>query len=227
MPRARAPSPEAPPPEAAREGRFSRLEPALRKARLVEATLRCLQHYGFQGTSIRRICAEAGVSIGLINHHYRSKDELVAETYLTITQRITGQLRQAIDAAAPDARSRLGAFFRASFSPELLDPALLDAYLAFWGAVKSAEAITRAHDESYGEYRATISQALMQLAREQGWRRFDSDLAAIALSAMLDGLWLEYGLNPRTFSPAQGVQVCEAWIDGLVGGGYERFARGS
>lgn len=208
-----------------RQGRFHRMEPALRKARLVEATLSCLQQHGFQGTSIRRICAEAGVSIGLINHHYASKDELVADAYLTITQRITRQLREAIEAAAPDARSRLGAFFRASFAPDALNPGLLDAYLAFWGAVKRADPISRAHDASYAEYRATLAQALLQLAREQQWKHFDSELAAIGLSAMLDGLWLEYSLDPRTFSAEQGVQVCEAWIDGLVAGGHKRFVR--
>ncbi len=205
--------------------RFERLDPAVRKARLVEATLVCLQRFGFQGSSIRRICAEAGVSVGLINHHYASKDELVAEAYLAITRRLTEQLRAAIDGAAPDARSRLSAFFSGSFSEELLNPRLLDAWLAFWVAVKSADTISRAHDQSYAEYRATISQTLMQLARENRWRRFDSDLAAIALSALLDGLWLEYGLDPNTFSPQQGVQICEAWVDGLTGGGYRRFAR--
>ncbi|MBK6287687.1 MAG: TetR family transcriptional regulator C-terminal domain-containing protein [Gammaproteobacteria bacterium] len=207
------------------QARFERLDPAVRKARLVEATLVCLQRFGFQGASIRRICAEAGVSVGLINHHYASKDELVAEAYLAITRRLTEQLRAAIDGAAPDARSRLSAFFSGSFSEELLNPRLLDAWLAFWVAVKSADTISRAHDQSYAEYRATISQTLMQLARENRWRRFDSDLAAIALSALLDGLWLEYGLDPNTFSPQQGVQICEAWVDGLTGGGYRRFAR--
>ena len=207
------------------QARFERLDPAVRKALLVEATLVCLQRFGFQGASIRRICAEAGVSVGLINHHYASKDELVAEAYLAITRRLTEQLRAAIDGAAPDARSRLSAFFSGSFSEELLNPRLLDAWLAFWVAVKSADTISRAHDQSYAEYRATISQTLMQLARENRWRRFDSDLAAIALSALLDGLWLEYGLDPNTFSPQQGVQICEAWVDGLTGGGYRRFAR--
>jgi AcrR family transcriptional regulator len=206
------------------EARFERLDPALRKARLVDATLRCLQQHGFKGASIRRICAEAGVSIGLINHHYAGKDELVAEAYLTVTGRLHALLRAAIDAAAPDARSRLSAFIAASFSAELLAPDLLDVWLAFWGAVKSAASMERAHDESYGDYRAIVAQALRELAHEQGWKSFDSELAAIALSALLDGLWLEYGLNPRNFSPAQGIGICEAWVDGLIAGGYRRFA---
>ena len=206
-----------------REARFQRLEPTVRKARFVEATLSCLQQYGFQGTSIRKICAEAGVSIGLLNHHYSSKDELVADAYRNVTSRIAALLRRAVEAAPADARSQLTAYFRASFSEEVLNPRLLDAYLAFWGAVKSAETINRAHEESYSEYRSTLSQALMRLAREHRWRRFDSDLAAIALSAMLDGLWLEYGLSPQTFSPEQGVQICESWVDGLIGGASKRY----
>lgn len=82
--------------------RFSRLEPEQRKALLIEATLACLKQHGFQGASIRKICAEAGVSVGLINHHYAGKDELVAEAYLTVTGRVMQLLREAIDQAAPD-----------------------------------------------------------------------------------------------------------------------------
>ena len=204
------------------ETRFSRLEPELRKAHLIEATLVCLKRHGFQGASIRKICAEAGVSVGLINHHYAGKDELVAEAYLAVTGRVMSLLREAIDAAAPSPRARLSAFFRASFSPEVLDPRLLDAWLAFWGAVKTAEAINLAHDQSYGEYRTILGQALDKLAEGEGWADFDAPLAAIGLSALLDGLWLEYGLNPTTFTPEQGVQICEAWVDGLQVSGFRR-----
>ncbi|MGH8354345.1 MAG: TetR family transcriptional regulator C-terminal domain-containing protein [Pseudomonas sp.] len=207
------------------ETRFSRLEPELRKANLIEATLLCLKLHGFQGASIRKICAQAGVSVGLINHHYSGKDALVAEAYLAVTGRVMSLLREAIAQAAPSARARLSAFFRASFSPELLDPQLLDAWLAFWGAVKTAEAINKAHDHSYAEYRALLRKVLAELAQEEGWGDFDADLAAIGLSALLDGLWLESGLNPGTFTPEQGMQICEAWVDGLQAGGRQRFQR--
>ena len=205
------------------EARFSRMEPELRKANLIEATLVCLKRHGFQGASIRKISAEAGVSVGLISHHYSGKDELVADAYLSVTGRVMSLLREAMEKAAPTARERLSAFFRASFSAEMLDPQLLDAWLAFWGAVKTAEAINRAHEHSYGQYRAELCRVLNDLAREERWPGFDSDLAAISLSALLDGLWLESGLNPGTFTPEQGIQICEAWVDGLQAGGRQRF----
>lgn len=205
------------------ETRFSRMEPELRKANLIEATLVCLKRDGFQGASIRKISAEAGVSVGLISHHYSGKDELVAEAYMAITGRVMSLLRDAMEQAAPNARGRFSAFFRASFSPEMLDPQLLEAWLAFWGAMKTAEAINLAHEHSYGEYRAELRKILNQLAQEEGWEGFDADLAAIGLSALLDGLWLESGLNPGTFTPDNGIQICEAWVDGLQAGGRRRF----
>ena len=55
------------------------------------------------------------------------------------------------------------------------------------------------------------------------WVDFDSGLAAIGLTALLDGLWLEHGLDPDTFTPAEAVLICEAWIDGLLAGGFRRF----
>jgi TetR/AcrR family transcriptional repressor of bet genes len=202
--------------------RFSRLEPEQRKANLVEATLVCLKRHGFQGASVRKICAEAGVSVGLINHHYQGKEELVAEAYLTVTGRVMRLLRDAIEASAVNPRARLSAFFSASFSPEVLAPELLDAWLAFWGAVRTSEVINLAHEQSYGEYRAILGQVLSELAESEGWLDFDAELAAIGLSALLDGLWLEYGLNPTTFTASQGVLICEAWVDGLQVNGFRR-----
>lgn len=204
--------------------RFSRLEPEQRKANLVEATLVCLKRHGFQGASVRKICAEAGVSVGLINHHYQGKEELVAEAYLTVTGRVMRLLRDAIEASALNPRARLSAFFSASFSPEVLAPELLDAWLAFWGAVRTSEVINLAHEHSYGEYRAILGQVLLELAESEGWLDFDPELAAIGLSALLDGLWLEYGLNPTTFTAAQGIQICEAWVDGLKVNGFRRMS---
>lgn len=99
------------------ESRFSRMEPELRKANLVQATLACLKRDGFQGASIRKISAEAGVSVGLISHHYSGKDELVAEAYRSITRQVMDLLRDAMAKAPPSPRERLSAFFRGSFSP--------------------------------------------------------------------------------------------------------------
>ena len=51
--------------------------------------------------------------------------------------------------------------------------------------------------------------------RDAGTAVVDLRLAAIGLSALLDGLWLEWCLEPGTFRPAEAVELCEAWIASL------------
>ena len=49
-----------------------------RRDHLVRACLKCLVADGHAGISVRRIAKEAGVAVGLVNHHFGSIDALVA-----------------------------------------------------------------------------------------------------------------------------------------------------
>ncbi len=48
------------------------------RTRLMEATLDCMESWGYHGTSLSRILTSAGVSRGAWRHHYASKHDLVA-----------------------------------------------------------------------------------------------------------------------------------------------------
>lgn len=48
------------------------------RARLIEATLTCLEKWGYHGSSLTRILDTAGVSRGAWRHHFATKNDLVA-----------------------------------------------------------------------------------------------------------------------------------------------------
>lgn len=48
------------------------------RQRLINATLECLQKYGYNNASLSKILEVAGVSRGAWRHHYESKNDLVA-----------------------------------------------------------------------------------------------------------------------------------------------------
>src|SRR5450631_4820432 len=112
--------------------KFHRKTPAVRREALVDATLRCLKQYGHDGVSVRRISAAAGVSIGLINHHFPSKSGLVAEAYETLAVSLLDSIRHQAENRALAPRQRLTGFFRASFGPQVIDPELFNVWLVFW-----------------------------------------------------------------------------------------------
>lgn len=205
--------------EPGRTRKFSRQAPDQRRRALLDATLKCLEERGAERTSIRSICREAGVSLGLVNHHYQGKDALIADAYDQVSSDLLGTLTAAVEEEGGDARQRLSAFFRASFSPLILDSGLLRTWLSFWSMTHKSELIASVHDRTYGAYLATLEELLQGLADERPDNRLDTRLAAIGLSGMLDGLWLEWCLNPRTFTADEGVRLCEAFLDGVLATG--------
>jgi TetR/AcrR family transcriptional repressor of bet genes len=205
--------------------KFRRAAPAARREALVEATFRCLKRYGHDGTSVRRISAAAGVSIGLINHHFPSKSGLIAETYETLALSLQESLRERAQDQAVAPRRRLSDFFRASFAPELLDPQLFNVWVVFWGMVAHSPEIRAVHDRTYGKYRSILETLLGELVKSGAAPNLKLRAAAIALSALLDGLWVEFTLSAKSFRPGEAIAICEDWVDALCAGAFPRILR--
>src|SRR6185312_7792962 len=200
--------------------KFRREPPVARREALVEATLVCLRRFGHEGMSVRQISAQAGVSAGLINHHFPSITTLVAAAYDTLATSLLHSIRRQAHDLSKTPRERLRRFFEASFAPELLDPGLFTAWLVFWSMVSHDEEMRAVHDRTYGAYRATLESLLGQLRLSDGIPAFKIRPAAIGLAALLDGLWIEASLNPRTFKPSTAVALCEDWTDALCTGAF-------
>jgi len=194
----------------------ARRQPAdKRRKSLVAAAMRCLATKGVDKTSIRTIAAEADVSIGLINHYYDGKEALIADVYEQLAGTLLQSLEQTLDDAGnTNARQRLSAFFKASFSPVNLDPELLSIWISFWSMTKSSPRVAAVHDRTYHAYLRVLEDLVAEAGHENP--HLNTRLAAIGLSGLLDGLWVEWCLDPTTFSPAEGVQLCEIYLDGLL-----------
>ena len=93
-----------PPMATASEGRRTQQErrEATRNA-LLEATIQCLVEQGYAGTTTRAVSGRAQVSPGALQHHFTSKQELVAEAVGYLAAKLTAQL---IEQGIPSGTSR-------------------------------------------------------------------------------------------------------------------------
>ncbi len=156
--------------------------------------------------SVRDVARRAGVSPGLVRHHFGGFGQLLIEAYRHVVGRVDAHIDAALAAAGADPATRLDAFLQASFSPAIVDRDLLSAWLGFWGLVRSDPAAAAVHAESFAAYRARIEGLLRDLGVA------DPGLAALGLSALLDGLWLELCLDPATFAPGDAVKLARRWV---------------
>jgi len=191
---------------------FTRAEPDARRQSLVEACARVLAREGAAGSSVRTIAVEAGVSPGLVGHYFSGVDALVAATYAHVGEQVSEALAAAVAAAGDDPHARLAAYVTASFAPPIADPALLATWIAFWSLVKPRADIARLHDDIYASYRSDLEGLLGAC----GVALADLRLTAIAITALVDGLWLELCLSPDSFSPAEARAIAEAQLATLI-----------
>jgi transcriptional repressor BetI len=183
-----------------------------RRRSLIEAAAASLAEHGAAGTSVRTICARAGVSPGLLTHYFAGIDALIATTYREVTGQVSAALAAAVTEAGIDPRARLTAFLAANFQPPIADPKLLATWLAFWSLVKSDPAIAAIHRETYSGFRGDLEGLLTAC----GVSPAEAVPAAIALTALIDGLWLELSLDPTTFTADQAAAMAVRWLDALL-----------
>ncbi|WP_066812430.1 TetR family transcriptional regulator C-terminal domain-containing protein [Sphingomonas asaccharolytica] len=175
---------------------------------MIEATARVLARDGATGASVRPIAVEAGVSPGLINHYFAGIDALIAATYSAVGEQVSNALAAAVAAAGNDPRARLTAYVTASFAPPIADRALLATWIAFWSLTGKPQ-IAERHDAIYARYR----EDLEALLADCGIAPADRRLTAIAITALVDGLWLELCLSPDSFTADEARGLAERQLE--------------
>lgn len=182
--------------------------------------MRCILRNGTAGISVRQVAAEAGVSLGLIRYHFGEFDELIAYAFDMMSDTLFRAIGAAIDRADPNPRARLDAFIEASFSRLMLDRNVLGVWVVFWGLILHSRRMASAQSREYALYLAMVEGLLKDLAAAEGVAIRDIKSACIGFTALLDGLWLAWCLNPSAFQPAEGISLCRMWIEGLRRGAY-------
>ncbi len=160
--------------------------------------------------------------MGLINHHFPGSASLVAASYASLANECLDATEQHA-ASAPSgagARERLGRFFEAYYAPEVLDPGLFRIWLVFWSLMAHSPEMRAVHDETSKRNRAALEGLFRRLRREPGVVPFRVASAAIGLSALMDGLWVAFSLNPSTFKVTDAVDFCNDWVAALAAGAF-------
>lgn len=191
--------------------KYNRLTSAERKPALIDAGLACLARGGILEFTIDNICKEAGVSRGLITHHFKSKDGLLVAVYRAMYERMLGVFE------TPSPRKpRLFFILDTMFAPEFFSRDELNIWLALWTEIVNNPALKREHRRQYTRYRRVIETAFAELATG---REVDLNVKAASqmLIALVDGLGLERCIAPKMLSPRAAKEICLAMVEQLVG----------
>lgn len=182
--------------------------------------MRCIVRHGNAGVSARQIAMEAGVTQGLITHHFGEINELVAHAFDLMADGMLDMVMKAVEAAPPEPAARLTAFVENSFSPALFDRDVLGVWVVFWGLILHSPRMSASQKGEYTAYVVSVEKLIVDYAGAEGFAIANPRLAAIGFTALMDGLWLAWCLNPDAFQPQEGIRICKNWIEGLKLGSF-------
>lgn len=160
-----------------------------RQMQLIEATIDSLARRGYSDTTLADVADGAGLSRGIVNFHFESKEKLLVATLQYMSEEYSGHWHAALDRAGSSPANRMWALVAADFDRKICSKRKLAAWCAFWGEAKSRptyQALCGANDREFNE---TFVHLCTELKREGGYD-FDPGCIALGLSTMMDGLWL-------------------------------------
>jgi betaine-aldehyde dehydrogenase len=160
-----------------------------RRKQLIQATIESLADVGFAACTLGDIAKRAGVSQGLFAHYFGDKDGLLEATLRSMAARL-GRAAAARLRAASTPRERIQAVIDANLAPEEFDKRTCSVWLAFWGQVLHSARLKRVQNVYQRRMLSNLRHALHRIVPAR-----DAETIAIAISAMIDGLWLRATLS--------------------------------
>ena len=198
--------------------KFRREGEERRRQDLIDATLDCVAEHGLEGATVRAIALRAGVTAGLIRHYFPGKEDLLQAAYAALVGRMTEQAKAALVMEGATPRRRLAAFVSANLDAPIVDARTFSLWASFTGRANSEQALASAHREGYLEFREQVEALVAEVLAAAG-RAVDPALLrthAIAINAVIDGLWIEGCLAGEMFAPGElqriGIRTVEAQL---------------
>ena len=116
---------------------------ALSRQRILEAALEEFSQKGYEAASLSNVCAEKGISTGIIYHHFKDKDALYLLCVEDCFTRVSAYLQEAAGKLSCTAEEKLAAYFDARLRFFALQPVYLGIFAeaAFNPPVALAEEI--------------------------------------------------------------------------------------
>jgi len=183
-----------------------------RQEQLIQATIRSVASRGLSDTTMARVSSEAGLSQGIINLHFQSKDRLLVETLRYIADEYRQTWKKALVGAGDSPAQQLSALVAVDFRLPVCDRNKLAIWFAFWGETKSRPTYRRICAERDRDYRNELVQVCEALIDEGAYTDLDAGAVAAGLSAMTSGLWLDMLTSPRSMSRQDAKMICMRFL---------------
>ena len=183
------------------------------RQKLIEATMAVIASEGFSGVTMAKVAEKAGLSRGIGNFHFQSKEQLLLETLHTLYMEFEDGWRNAVADAGSSPVEQLKDLIKTTLNPPIAEYKRVAVWLAYWGEAPSRKKYLEICAARDCEWDAAVEDILRQLVDDE-FNSHGMTLAKIAhsLTAMMDGFWVEYLIADGRYTPGDAEKACFAFL---------------
>ena len=129
---------------------------------IILATLKCFHQFGYEGTTVTRICAETGVSAGNIHYYFGGKQTLLEEAMRMLLRDVRGRMVETLGLAQTPI-DRINAIIESNLHPHLFNRKICVTWLHFWAQAAHVPELSRLEKVNRRRFRQNLLHELIKL----------------------------------------------------------------
>lgn len=191
-------------PVSSRKERFA--PPDERRRQLIAATIDVIADKGLSRLTISDVTGRAGLSMGIVNHHFESKDYLLEATLTHLAESVRDAWLPGYLDAGRTAADRLRAMIDGLFDPAICNRAHIAAWFSFFGDAHFRSVYRDIAARFDHERESALSDLCRRIVADGGYHDVVPERLACSVETMADGLWLSILLYPDEMDQARAVR---------------------
>ncbi|MFK7939262.1 MAG: TetR family transcriptional regulator C-terminal domain-containing protein [Roseovarius sp.] len=172
----------------------------VRRRQLIEATIESISKYGISGTTMTTVTGFAGLSLGIVNFHFKNKENLFEETLRHLANEHRDQWRRSMKTAGMTPMAKLLSIVDAHFHPSICNRKKLAVWFGFYGEAAYRASYRKTMTEIDDERWDISSNLCKQIIAEHGYDGVTPEHVSDTLEGLYDGFCLNILIYPGEFS---------------------------
>ena len=179
--------------------------------KLISSTIKNLSKKGINELTMQDVSQGAGLSQGIVNFHFKSKELLLIETLRYISNEYLHSFQKSIAKTENDPRRKLIGIIENDFSKKICTREKIAVWFTFFSEIKYKPAYHQICKERDLYYQSITENIFAELIKKENIKLSKKNIAR-GFQALIMGLWLDQLEDPDTFNRIQAKKICFEFI---------------
>ena len=172
-----------------------------RRQQLIEATIRCIARDGLAAVTMHMVTQEAGLSLGIANLHFETKDNLLKETLRSVAEEYHGGQIAIMEGRRTEGLAdRLASLLAFQLGRGVTQRQKMAVWFAYYGEAGARPVYQKIVSASDRMAAMKLESLFTDIIEEGQYKDANAAEIAMGYSALIDGLHLALLVTPREIS---------------------------